>query len=202
MTYSDKGEEEGKAVSSVLRAFRAATLSAKEDRRMSRTRTISFVALMAALGNVLSVPPFAVPVTIGPFSSAIHFTQIPIFISGIVLGPWAGLVTGVLGGVYMSFSVGIPFILGGLGLLGFFTGVFSRRLGLGSVLSSVLGWCVQAPYVFVTDYVWFIFLGLMPVPVVMTVLTTILVNMTAEALVSAVLAGVLVTAIRRAGLTF
>ena len=68
-------------------------------------KTLSFVALMAALANVLSVPPIAVPIFLGSFQSSIHFTQLPIFVAGILAGPAAGLLTGAIGGLFAGFAV-------------------------------------------------------------------------------------------------
>ena len=169
---------------------------------MSRTKMLTFIALMAALSNILSLPPFVIPIAIGPFSSEIHFTQLPIFVSGILAGPYAGLLTGAIGATYMSYSVGIPFVIGGLALLGFSAGLFANRIKLRPFLSSILAWCVQAPYVFVTDYVWFVFSGLMPPSAALTVVTTILVKLTAEAVVASILAEILILYIKRTGLTF
>jgi len=157
---------------------------------------------MAALSNILSTEFLTIPLVIGTFSSRVHFTQLPIFLSGVLAGPWAGLLTGAIGGLYMTYSAGIPFIIGGLTLLGFSTGLFAKRLKLRPFFSSVLAWCVQAPYVFVTDYVWFVSARLMPSQVALTVVTTILVKMTVEVVVSSVLSEILAHYIKRAGMLF
>jgi len=58
----------------------------------------------------------------------VHFTQLPILISGILVEPVGGLVTGATGGLYMSLVVArIPFV-GGLAILGCASGLFSKRL--------------------------------------------------------------------------
>jgi len=168
---------------------------------MSKTKTLTLVAAMAALSNILSLEPFVIPIAIGSFSSKIHFTQLPILVSSILAGPWVGLLTGAIGGLYMSFSVGVPFIVGGLALLGFSAGLFAERRRLRPFFSSILGWCVQAPYVLVTDYIWFVFWGLMPPSVVLAVVTTILVKLTVEAVIASILAEILISYIKRAGLT-
>jgi uncharacterized membrane protein len=169
---------------------------------MSKTKKLTLAAMMAALATILSLDLFVIPIAIGPFSSKIHFTQLPIFISGFLAGPWIGLLTGAIGGIYMSFSVGIPFIIGGLALLGFSTGLFAKKMKLNPFFSSILAWCVQAPYVFVTDYAWFVVSGVMPSPAALTVVTTILVNLTVEAIISSFLAEVVIRYIKRIGLTF
>lgn len=167
--------------------------------QLTRTRIITLVAVLAALANILSLPFLTIPLVIGPFNSTIHFTQLPIFLSGILAGPWAGFVTGVIGGLYMSYSAGIPFIIGGLGLLGLMTGVFAHKLQLHPAVASGLAWCVQAPYVFVTDYLWFISTRMMPSEVAMTVVSSILVKLTVETIISAVMSAILVTYLQRVG---
>jgi thiamine transporter ThiT len=163
-----------------------------------KTKIVVFAALMAALANVLSVEPFVIPIVLGPFVSRIHLSQLPIFLSGCLAGPWAGLVTGAVGGIYMSVTA-VPFIVGGLGLLGFSSGFFSKRVGLRPVLASVLAWCVQAVYVSVTDYFWFTAVSGMPHPVAVGVVSNILIKLTVEAVISSVLVEWLIFSIRRSG---
>ncbi|KON30884.1 hypothetical protein AC482_02785 [miscellaneous Crenarchaeota group-15 archaeon DG-45] len=166
---------------------------------MSRTRMLTLAALMAALSSILSVEPFSIPIVFGPFASRIHFTQLPIFLSGCIAGPLVGFLTGAIGGIYMSVAVSIPFIPIGLGILGFSTGFFAKRLKLRPFLSSILAWCIQSVYVLITDYIWFVSFRLMPRNVALGVVTSILIKMTVEAVISSTLAEVLVHSIRRAG---
>ena len=168
---------------------------------MSRTKTLTLIALMAALSTILSLPPLVIPVTIGTFPSEIHFTQIPILISGILAGPWAGLLTGAVGGLYMSFSVEIPFIIGGLALLGAAAGFFAKKLKLRPLFAGILAWGIQGPYVFVTDYVWFVISRGMPSLVALTTVSTILVKLTIEALIASTLAAIVIQYIKHPGLT-
>ena len=166
--------------------------------KKSKNKIIVFAALMAALANVLSVEPFVIPVIFGPFVSRIHLSQLPIFLSGCLAGPWAGLITGAVGGIYMSVTV-VPFIVGGLGLLGFSSGFLSKRLGLRPFLASMLAWCIQAIYVSVTDYFWFTAISGMPHPVAVGVVSNILIKLTVEAVISSVLVEVLILSIMRSG---
>lgn len=163
----------------------------------TRTRKITLVAVLAALSNILSLPFLTIPLVIGPFNSAVHVSQLPIFLSGILAGPWAGFVTGVIGGLYMSYSAGIPFIIGGLGLLGLMTGVFSQKLHLNATVVSGLAWCVQAPYVFVTDYLWFVSTRMIPSEVALTIVSSILVKLTVETVITAVMTAILVKYLQR-----
>jgi len=99
----------------------------------------------------------------------------------------------------MSFTV-IPFIVGGLALLGVSAGLFARRFR--PLFSGILAWCVQAPYVFITDYVWFTSFRFMPPSVALATVSTILIKLTVEAVIASVLVEILIPYIKRAGLTF
>ncbi len=166
---------------------------------ITRTRIITLVAVLAAFANILSLQFLTIPLVIGPFNSAVHFTQLPIFLSGILAGPWAGFATGLIGGFYMSYSAGIPFIIAGLGVLGLMTGVLSRKLKLYPAIASSLAWCVQAPYVFVTDYFWFTSIRTMPPEVATTIVYSILLKLTVETIISAILSELLVKYLQRRG---
>lgn len=169
-------------------------------KNVDRTKTLTIAALMAAIANILSIDPLTIPIVLGPFASKVHFTQIPIFISAILSGPLTGLLTGAIGGLYMSYTVGIPFIAGGLAILGFSAGILAHRLKLRPILSSAFAWCIQAPYVFLTDYLWFVYSRFMPSPVALTVITTILINLTIEAIISSILATMIIQYIKRTGI--
>ena len=166
---------------------------------MNKTKMLTLAALMAALSNILSTELFTIPLAVGPSVSRIHFAQIPIFLSGYLAGPWAGLLTGAVGGLYMSFTM-IPFVFGGLALLGFSTGFIARRFNLRPFLSAILAWVVQGFYVYVTDYYWFTSVQSMPGHVATGVVTTILSKLTVEAVIAAVLVEVVVLSLRRTGL--
>lgn len=151
---------------------------------------------MAALSFVLSVEPFAIPIAVGPFSSEIHFSQLPIFISGILAGPWAGLVTGLLGGLYMSVTR-IPFILVGLAILGLAAGFFSKRFNFSPFIAGFLAWIVQVPYVFLTDYLWFFYFTPMPSSVILPTVGTLLLKLAIESFISAIILALIIPYIRR-----
>lgn len=152
---------------------------------------LAFIALMAALANVLSFPPIALPLT--P-EITVHFSQLPIFIAGILTGSVGGLIAGAIGGLYMSFTR-IPFIIGGLAILGLATGFFERRVR--PLYASILAWFVQAPYVVVTDYIWFTIFLERTSQAAWAFVTSILIVLTIEAVISAVLAEVVVRYLKR-----
>lgn len=154
---------------------------------------------MAALANILSIPPMALPIVVGPFETSIHFSQLPIFVSGILAGSPAGLIAGAGGGLYMSFTR-IPFIIGGLAILGYSSGVFARKLR--PFLSGILAWCVQAPYVVITDYAWFTLFLQQSQEVVWVFITAVMIKLTIEAIVCSVLAEISIHFVKRAGISF
>lgn len=160
-------------------------------------RLLALAGIMAALANILSYPPFAIPLMIGPFESSIHFTQLAIFLCGVLAGPIAGLVTGAVGGIFMA-ATKIPFIIGGLAILGCASGILSKKVR--PAFAGFLAWCVQAPYVVVTDYFWFTSIVRTPPSVATTVLAGIMVKLTLEALICSVLVEILVSYIRRSGI--
>lgn len=165
---------------------------------MKKSKVLTFATLMAALTNILSIEPFAIPIILGPFVSKIHLSQLPIFLSGCIAGPWAGLITGTIGGLYMSFTT-VPFIIGGLGILGFSSGFIHKRLNLRPFQSSILAWIIQSAYVFVTDYFWFTSINMIPHTIAFGVVTNILIKLSVEVIISSVLVEILIFSIKRAG---
>jgi len=167
---------------------------------VDKIKKLSFVGLMAALANILSVPPIAIPLG---GQSSVHFTQLPILIAGIFAGPAAGLMTGAVGGLSMSFVFvpRIPFIIGGLAILGCAGGFFAKRLR--PLFAGILAWLVQAPYVAVTDYVWFtLFSPAKKTPeAAWAFVTTIMIILTIEAVISSALAEVIITYLKKAKIT-
>jgi hypothetical protein len=151
---------------------------------------------MAALANVLSVPPFIILAA----GQTIHFLQLPILIGGILAGPAAGFITGAAGGLFMSLAIAkIPFIIGGQAIFGGAAGFLAKRFR--PLFTGVISWLVQAPYVAVTDYVWFtLFLTIAP-QIALATVTTIMITLTAEAIISSALAEVVVAYLKKAKIT-
>jgi uncharacterized membrane protein len=147
---------------------------------------------MAALANILS-GPLAIPVP----PLAIHFSQLPIFIAGILGGPAVGLVTGAVGGLASSFVFlpQIPFILGGLAILGCAAGFASRKVR--PLFAGILAWVLQAPYVVFTDYLWFTLFLHMAQVAIWSLLSTVMLFLTMEALISSALAEVITAYLKR-----
>jgi uncharacterized membrane protein len=166
---------------------------------MNKAKTIAFIAVMAALANVMSMPPLAIPLQIGGYTSAIHFFQLAIFICGILAGPYAGLVSGAVGSLYMGVTR-IPFVIGGIAILGLSVGLFAKKVR--PVFAGLLAWLVQAPYVLITDYVWFtLFVGNSSAAA-WAIITPIMVNLTLESVICAVLADIIIHYLKRTGISF
>lgn len=159
----------------------------------TKAQVLTLVALMAALANVLSVPPIAVP--IAP-RITVHFTQLPIYLAALLAGPAAGLIAGAVGALYMSFFVAqIPFVIGGLAILGFVTGILRKRYR--PFVAGVLAWGVQAPYVVVTDFVWFSVVVHMSADAALALILQLMVALTIEAIVGSALAQIIVSYLSR-----
>ena len=155
-------------------------------------KVIALIAVLSALSNILSSSPFVIPFAVGSFNSGFHLAQLPIFISGILAGPWVGFITGIIGGLYMSFSVEIPFIVGGLGILGFFSGIFSHKMRIKPIFSCILAWIINVPYVFISDYIWFVSVRGMPSPVALATVLTIILTLTVEVLIASGLIAIII----------
>ncbi len=167
----------------------------KADDQLEKVKALTLAATMGALANILILP-----IAVGSFESSIHFSQVPIFIVGVLAGPIYGLITGGIGGLFMGvYLPGIPFIIIGLAILGLANGLFARRLR--PFVAGILAWCVQAPYVVITDFIWFHFFIDVKAEAIAAILTPIMIKLTVEAVISAFLADVLIYYIKKAGLT-
>jgi uncharacterized membrane protein len=163
---------------------------------LKKARLLTLVALMAALANVMSLPPLAIPLQIGGFASSLHFFQLAIFLCGIIAGSWAGLVGGIVGSLYMGVTR-IPFVVGGVAILGFSVGFFAKRTR--PFFAGLLAWVVQAPYVLVTDYLWFtVFMGNSS-PVAWAIITPIMMNLTLQVIICAILTDIIIHYLKRSG---
>ena len=166
---------------------------------MTKTKTITFTALMAALAYVMSTPPLTIPIPIGTFTTTIHFFQLPIYLCAILAGPYAGAISGAIGSLYMS-TTKIPFITGGIAILGATTGILAKKLR--PLYAGTLAWLIQAPYTIITDYIWFTQFAGTPSTVAWGLIIPIMANLTLQALICATLADIIIHYIKRAGITF
>jgi hypothetical protein len=116
------------------------------------TKYITFIAIMAALGNVLSflttqLVPLAPNIPIGPISVslALDISHLSTFIAAIFGGPVVGGITGAIGGLVAAFEFGFSKgnIVTGIGLplgkamTGVSAGILFNRYKLQSLIASV-----------------------------------------------------------------
>lgn len=135
---------------------------------------------MCALANILGI--FSIPLGL----TSIHLMQLPIILSGLVLGLWSGGITGFIGTILMAYTLSPsnPYILLGNAILGFFTGLIysylkktKKRQIIPQTLSVLAAYLIQLPYLYITD-VYF-----MPIPS-QVVLTVILPKLLLEDMIS------------------
>jgi len=141
------------------------------------SRALAFAAVMSALTVILSF--LTVPFL---FGTRIHFFQAGIMLAGVGGGPISGLIAGAVGGLYIAVIRSDPTIVIGNALLGLFTGLFSRRLR--PALAAFLAWVfVQAPWIYIT--------GTFILQVPSAAMQFILILLTVEDAVSAIVVDVL-----------
>jgi len=137
------------------------------------SKLVAFVAAMAGLANVFGL--LAIPVGL----TSIHFMQLPMILTGLVVGAVPGAAVGLVGSLVMAFRLPManPYIIVGNGILGFFTGFFYSRIKgwkvrpvVPQLVSVLAAYLIQAPYVYVTD----VYLVFMPPAVVQTILVLLL----------------------------
>jgi hypothetical protein len=125
-----------------------------------RSKNLTFIALMAALGNVLSfittqLAPIAPNIPLGPVSVslALDLSHLTTFIAALFGGPMVGGITGAIGGMVAAFEFGFSkgnLITGfglplGKALTGVTAGILFKRYQMTS-------W-VNAVFITVTAYV-------------------------------------------------
>lgn len=137
------------------------------------SRLVAFTSVTSALTVALSA--LAIPFMLGV---RIHFFQVGVMLAGVVGGPFSGLVTGAIGGVYVAWLRSDPTIVVGNGLLGLFAGIFARRMR--PALAGVAAWAlIQAPWIYLTGT----FIFGVPAVVMQLVLTLLTIEDVACALV-------------------
>ena len=128
------------------------------------TKKITFIAMMAAMGNVLSLisikmAPLVPNIPLGPgltFSLALDLSHIATFIAALFGGPIVGGLTGMIGGMIAAFEFGFSqgnFLTGfglpiGKALTGIAAGVLMKRLeergGMMYVIGTILSYIPEA----------------------------------------------------------
>ncbi len=131
--------------------------------RSLNTKKITFIAMMAAMGNVLSLisirmAPLVPSIPLGPvtFSLALDLSHLATFIAALFGGPVVGGLTGLIGGIIAAFEFGFSrgnFLTGfglpiGKALTGIAAGVLMKRLeergGVMYVIGTILSYIPEA----------------------------------------------------------
>ena len=93
-------------------------------------KTLSLIAIMAALSNVLSFFRIVIP---GPVPIIFQVVQFPYFLLAVGLGPLEGAITGAIGSLLMAYTIWSyggagPFIPIGNAILAGVTGIVAKKL--------------------------------------------------------------------------
>jgi LytS/YehU family sensor histidine kinase len=168
--------------------------------RVSTSKGLSFVALMAALGNVLSfisiqLSPIVPSIPLGPvsFSLALDLSHLATFMAALLGGPVVGGLTGLVGGFVSAFQFGFSQgnIITGIGLplgkavTGIVAGILFQRISVSrwkTLAITVISYIPEAVFTAVIFvYLYPIFYGL-PTAVAVLIAIQIIVKAFAEML--------------------
>ncbi len=142
-------------------------------------KTLSLIAIMAALSNVLSFFRIVIP---GPVPVVFQIVQFPYLLLAVGLGPLEGAITGAIGSLIMAYNIWSfggagPFIPIGNAILAGVTGivakklrVMERKLSFWPVLCAVIGEIVEAPYIVLTIVFWAVVVGGAPFQLTLVVI--------------------------------
>ncbi|HOD34816.1 MAG TPA: hypothetical protein PLR20_03190 [Syntrophales bacterium] len=108
-------------------------------------KSVTTLLLLVLLPNLLGAIQISTP-----WGFKIHFFQYAIFLAAFAFGPVGGLLSGSVGSLYAAYLMANPYILIGNALLGLATGYFVRR-GYSCLVSALLGFAVQIPWIAFTD---------------------------------------------------
>jgi hypothetical protein len=176
--------------------------------KLLSSKEIAFIAIMAALGNVLSFLSIQLssvlpPIQLGTvtISTAIDFSHLTTFITALFIGPIAGGLTGLLGGIVSAYIFGFSsgnYVTGfllpvGKGVTGLMAGVLYKKIKTETsiprnVIVAMLSYLPEGVIVAL------IFMVLMPafmgLPMIITLPLTIQINI--KALAEMVILGIII----------
>jgi len=182
---------------------------------MNRTlssKNLTFIAVMAALGNVLSalsiqLSPIIPSIPVGPlnFSLALDLSHITTFIAALFGGPLVGGVTGLIGGAVAAFEFGFSkgnLVTGfglpvGKALTGLAAGLLMSRLNpnknrLMMVVSTVASYIPEGLFtIFIFVIVYPIFFPFTPLSFILPFTAQIIVKAFAEMVIMGILISVM-----------
>ena len=182
---------------------------------MNRTlssKNLTFIAMMAALGNVLSalsiqLSPIIPSIPVGPlnFSLALDLSHITTFIAALFGGPLVGGVTGLIGGAVAAFEFGFSkgnLVTGfglpiGKALTGLVAGILMSRFNpnknrLRMVVSTVASYIPEGLFtIFIFVIVYPIFFPFTPLSFILPFTAQIIVKAFAEMVIMGILISVM-----------
>jgi LytS/YehU family sensor histidine kinase len=130
-----------------------------------RSKTLTFIAVMSALGNVLSfislqLAPIAPNIPLGPVSVSLAFdlSHLATFVAALFGGPVIGGMTGLIGGLVSSFEFG--FSKGNIAFTGVVAGFIMSRIDykpkkwmfIATTIISYLPEAVFTAFIFIVVY--------------------------------------------------
>ena len=174
------------------------------------SKRLTFIAMMAALGNVLSfisikLAPLVPAIPLGPtsFSLALDLSHLSTFIAAFFGGPVVGGLTALIGSLVAAFEFGFSqgnFITGfglpvGKALTGITAGLLMRRLGVDGkrvmmVVSTVVSYIPEG----IVTYLIFMYLFPLFIPNSIFWVAALTVQVLVKAVVEMVVMGILLAA--------
>jgi LytS/YehU family sensor histidine kinase len=180
--------------------------------RILSSKNLTFIAMMAALGNVLSalsiqLSPIIPSIPVGPlnFSLALDLSHLTTFIAALFGGSFVGGVTGLIGGAVAAFEFGFSkgnLVTGfglpiGKALTGMAAGLLMSRLNpnknrLMMVVSTVASYIPEGLFtIFIFVIVYPIFFPLTPLSFILPFTAQIIIKAFAEMVIMGILISVM-----------
>jgi uncharacterized membrane protein len=108
-------------------------------------KLIALIAIMGALGNVLGLLAIQLPSAPGT-NVEFHLSILPALLMAVSFGPIAGAITGGLGTIMSTISIGNLFIPFGNALLAGIVGLLAKKLNVPPPVSGAIAIIPYAPY--------------------------------------------------------
>lgn len=108
-------------------------------------KLIALIAIMGALGNVLGLLAIQLPSAPGT-NVEFHLSILPALLVAVAFGPVTGAITGGLGTIMSTISIGNLFIPFGNALLAGIVGVLAKKFKIPPPLSGAAAIIPYAPY--------------------------------------------------------
>ncbi|MDI6742759.1 MAG: hypothetical protein QMD11_08460 [Smithella sp.] len=114
---------------------------------------VRFYRQLAVTITLLLIFPFVLSMINLEFAQnwKVHFFPAAIILAALFFGATGGLVAGVAGSLYSAMLLGNPYLIVGNAILGFCTGFFYKKTDK-LILSVILAFLCQLPWLIVTDY--------------------------------------------------